>query len=101
MVAGYVYVRLHVTMASSRPFIPRDKPRSWVIGICAGPIGLGVGLIGFIASFLGRPLVKEIAVLVFVLCWVTFGLSWLFMLSGTLAGRYRNLEPRSCKEQQW
>lgn len=37
-------------MSEPKPFIPRDKPKSWVVGILAGLVGLAVGLVGFAAA---------------------------------------------------
>ncbi len=88
-------------MASTEPFIPNDKPRSWVVTICAGLTGLAVGLIAFVATWLELPALKSAAFTAFLLSWAVlaiFGLVFLVRLSG---GRYSNIEPRPWKEQVW
>jgi len=88
-------------MSETKPFIPRDKPRSWVIGVLAGLSGLGVGLIAFAAAALSIEWVKVVAITLFVACWATFAVSWLVFVSGLITGRYANLEPRNWSEQLW
>ena len=86
----------------SRPFIPRDKPKSWVIFIC----GVLIALLGFgpVAMFGGAleigPL-YYLGVAGFVACWVAATVAWLVFIVGLIAGKYRKLPPRPWSEQVW
>jgi hypothetical protein len=88
-------------MAEQKPFIPRDKPKSWVVGILAGLVGLCVGFVAVAAVMLGLNWLKQIAVAVFFLCGLVFGVTWLVFISGLLSGRYRNIQEKQWKEQLW
>lgn len=88
-------------MPSAEPFIPNDKPRSWVITVCAGLMGLAVGFVAFLAAWLGLSALKAVAVTAFVLCWVVLAAFGLVFLAGLLTGRYSKVESRPWKEQVW
>ena len=88
-------------MSTKQAFLPRDKPRSWVVGVCAGLIGMAIGLLGFFSAWLGIKPVQAIAVFLFVICWLTSAVSWLFFLLRLISGQYRNLEPKEWQQQIW
>lgn len=88
-------------MSETTPFIPRDKPRSWVVGVLAALSGLGAGLIAFSAAVLGIKMIKFIAIIIFVVCWATFAISWVVFVSGLISGRYTNLVARDWRDQVW
>lgn len=88
-------------MNETKPFIPHDKPRSWVVGVLAGLSGLTVGLIALAAAALGIASVKSFAIALFVVCWATCALSGLVFASGLITGRYANLKPKKWSEQLW
>lgn len=88
-------------MSTAKPFIPRDKPKSWVVGICAGLIGMAIGLVGFLFSWLGIKIIKDIAIGLFITCWATFAISWLVFIFRLISGRYSNLQPKPWSEQIW
>jgi len=88
-------------MGAKQPFLPRDKPRSWVVGVCAGLIGMAVGLVGFFFAWLGIKPVQAVAVFLFAICWLTFAASWLFFVLRLISGRYRNLQPKEWQQQIW
>lgn len=86
----------------SQPFIPRDKPKSWVLFICAGLLGLlafapiiGLGIF-FEANWLFR-----LGVVGFVACWCLMAVSGVVTAVGGFSGRYRNLEAKDWKDQVW
>ena len=85
----------------TRPFIPRDKPRWWVIFILACLVGLGVGLLAFTAAWFGLTWVSRQLVPISLACWATAAVSWFGFMFGMVTGRYRNLEDRPWKEQVW
>lgn len=88
-------------MSEPKPFIPNDKPKSWVIFILAGLIGLAVGLVGFAAAWAGISWLKRAAIFIFVLCWLVSAATWLVFIFGLLTGRYKNIQPREWSEQLW
>jgi hypothetical protein len=88
-------------MSTVKPFIPRDKPRSWVIGVCAGLIGMAVGLVGFVFAWVGIKPIQAIAIFLFMVCWLTFALSWLVFAFRLLTGHYRNIQSKDWAQQIW
>ena len=88
-------------MSEEKPFLPLDKPRSWVIGLCAGLVGMAVGLVGFVFAWLGIKVIQAIAIGLFIICWVTFAVSWLVFVARLISGRYSNLQPKPWSEQVW
>ncbi len=88
-------------MVDKRPFIPRDKPRFWVLFVLAGLSGMGVGLIGFGAAWFEQRWLASPMMLLFACCWLVAAVSWLGFIFGLLTGRYRNLSPRPWAEQIW
>jgi hypothetical protein len=86
----------------SEPFIPRDKPKAWVIFICAGLIAvLGFGPLMFIGEWLQIGVLEWIGTTGFLLCWATAAAMSVILIPNTFAGKYRNLQPRPWKEQVW
>jgi hypothetical protein len=88
-------------MSTKKPFIPLDKPKSWVVCICAGLIGMAIGLVGFLFAWLGFKIIQAIAIGFFVLCWATFAASWLVFAFRLVSGRYVNLQSKPWSEQIW
>jgi hypothetical protein len=86
----------------SQPFIPRDKPKSWVLFICAaliallffGPI-IGVGIY-FDATWL-----RQLGMFGFFACWCVGAAAGVVLTVGNLSGRYRNLQATDWKDQVW
>lgn len=87
---------------SKKPFLPRNKPRSWVIlTICAlvavliaGPVALlgGAFEVGFFVTA-GKFL--------FWTCWLIGVAMGAVFLSGLLTGRYKNISDRDWQDQIW
>jgi hypothetical protein len=88
-------------MSEPKPFIPRDKPKSWVVGILAGLVGLSVGLVGFVAAWVGINWLKLLAIFFFAVCWLVFAATWFVFVFGLLTGRYKNIQPKVWSEQLW
>jgi len=88
-------------MSQHRPFIPQNKPRLWVIFMLAGLIGMGAGLLGFLAAWFGLPWLSAPLIIVFFACWGTAAVSWFGFAFGMLTGRYSKLVARPWKEQVW
>jgi len=86
----------------SEPFIPRDKPKSWVIFISACLVGLLVfAPVAFLGVALEIQFLRYIGMAGLVACWTAAVLSWIVFRLGTASGKYRNLSARDWKEQVW
>ena len=90
-------------MGETSAFIPKNKPKFWVIGILAGLSALFSTALSFGAVWLGIPIpiVKALLIPVFAICWATFAVSWVGFAIGMLSGRYRNLTEKPWREQEW
>lgn len=85
-----------------QPFIPRDKPKSWVLGVLSGLVGLIVaGPMMFAGGYFDLGLVKGIGITMFVICWLTFATSWLVFVVRMLKGKYRDIQDREWCDQLW
>jgi hypothetical protein len=93
---------LGVQMTSAnRPFIPQDKPKSWVIFVLAGLGGLGVGLIGFGLRWLGFTTSANAAMVLFIGCWLVMAFAGLILAVRMLSGSYKDLQSKPWREQKW
>lgn len=89
-------------MTQKRPFVPRNKPKSWCIGIISGMVGLLIaGPIMFAGEYLNVGLVKPFGIFIFVGCILTFFLMWLVFMIGLASGKYGVVEDKDWKEQVW
>lgn len=86
----------------NKSFIPKDKPRSWVTGVLASLIAVLVaGPIMFIGAYLQLNFIKSVGIIIFVLCWIAFFLSWLIFVFGLSRGKYQHLTEKPWSEQVW
>ena len=85
----------------SRPFFPDDKPRSWVLGVSFGLLGLLVGSITFAAAWFGLQGLKSMLVVLFAVCWSGFAVSWLVFAAKLATGQYTAVRSRPWREQVW
>ena len=87
---------------TKEPFIPRDKPKSWVLGVFSGLFGLLVaGPILFIGAYFEYSFIKGFGITIFIICWFTFAVSWAYFVVGMLSGKYRNLQEQEWSKQLW
>jgi hypothetical protein len=84
-----------------RPFIPRDKPKSWVISIFTGFVGLVGGLIGMVGAGMKIELVYHIGIVIFVVCWVIAFPTSFFCAIRNISGHYSNIEEKDWEDQIW
>ena len=73
-------------------FIPRDKPKSWVVFVLSALLGLAFGLCAFIAAVYGWPTVKGIFIAGFVICWAVGAIASVICGIGMAIGRYGDLQ---------
>lgn len=87
---------------SKKSFIPRDKPKTWVICVSSSLIALLVTAPTILAGvYLGSDFLKGVGVAGFLLCWATLAVSGVVFACRMLTGKYRNIEPREWKDQIW
>jgi len=84
-----------------KPFIPRDKPKSWVVFVLSALLGLAFGLGAFAAASYGWPFGKAIFIAGFAACWAVGALAGLTCGIGMATRRYRNLQEKPWREQVW
>ena len=82
----------------SRPFIPRDKPESWVVFFSALLVAL---LVFGPLVFLAEGWLYRVGSVGFIACWVVAASMWVVYRIGTGTGRHNKLEPRPWKDQVW
>ena len=87
----------------SEHFIPRDRPKSWVVMICAALIGLlafGPALV--FGHVLQWPWVRTVAFAGFVSCWAVFVVMWVIVRAKhSQAPTTLRVAERSWKDQVW
>jgi hypothetical protein len=88
-------------MPRKQPFIPRDKPKFFVVAILFGLVGLAVGLLAFVAGSLGLVAVENLLRPAFFICWCVMAFCMVGFLAKQWGGRYHGLQERPWKEQQW
>lgn len=85
-----------------KPFIPRDKPKSWIIGILAGLTGLLIaGTLLFVGYFFRLQLLQYLGRTLFVVSWITFALMWLLFIAQSLRGKYKKMSEKEWRDQVW
>jgi hypothetical protein len=85
-----------------KPFIPRNKPKSFIIAILAGlTCFFGAAPIIFAGHFLELSLIKTFGMILFFLCVVTFFIMWFIGMVQMIRGKYRKMEERYWKDQVW
>ena len=88
--------------SEKKPFFPKDKPKSWVMGISSGLVALLIaGPVTILGVYLELSIVKTIGTTIFILCWVIFAVTWFVFAIGMLSGKYRNLQEKEWGEQIW
>lgn len=85
-----------------KSLIPRGKPKSLVISVTAGLIGL---LVAGPSVYAGKILNWHYHTLLggylLIFCEVTFAYMWIVFMVGKLAGKYERIEEREWSQQVW
>jgi hypothetical protein len=80
-------------------FIPRKAPKSFVIAIIAGMVGvLFTGPLMLVAFYVGLKAIFLLGQLIFALCCALGVACGFFFISGLMTGRYRNIQERNWAE---
>jgi tellurite resistance protein TehA-like permease len=86
----------------AKPFIPRDKPKSWVVFNSAGLSGLFVAAPLIVTgSALSLPWLSAVGYILFVSCALVGFLMWFVFVGGMLRGKYKSISEKSWRDQVW
>jgi hypothetical protein len=87
---------------SRKPFFPRDKPKSWVVGTASILAGLLVAAPVMISGFSFQ--IKVLAAVGQALswcCWIVAVAMWALFITRLIAGHYKGVASRDWNEQIW
>ena len=84
-----------------KSFIPRDKPKSWVVFVLSALLCLAFGLCTFAAAAYDLTIVKVIFIAGFVACWTVAAVAGITCGIGMAIGRYADLQERPWQDQVW
>lgn len=88
--------------SNSKPFIPRNKPKSWVVFILACLMSLLVGgPLAILGAWLAVSTIKAIGIALLAGSLAIGIISWLVFMAGTVSGKYKNIQEATWKEQVW
>jgi hypothetical protein len=88
-------------MPRKNSFIPRDKPKFFVVSVLSGLGALAAGALLFAAGSFGLSALEAVLRPVFFLCWLVRAFCTVGFLAKQWTGRYHSLQDRSWKEQVW
>lgn len=85
-----------------QPFIPRDKPKFWVVAIIAGLVGVLVaGPIALVGVIYDLPFLNWLGTVVFFSAWTIAAFMWGIFVVGLIQGKYRGIRDLPWSEQLW
>ena len=85
-----------------KPFIPSDKPKSWVVLLIAILVGLLIGgPILFVSVIYDLSFLRAIGMIIFVGAWTTGVVMACVFVLGVLRGKYGDIRDRPWSEQVW
>jgi hypothetical protein len=86
----------------SKPFIPRDKPKSWVVAMLAGICNmLFSGPMMLLGAIFKIQIIKSIGITLFLAGCITFVVMLLIFQVNNLNGVYKNLKEDDWSNQLW
>ncbi len=87
---------------SPKTFLPRDKPKSWIVFIVCGLMGLLIaGPVVIIGMTFHLEALRSVGIVLFWFCWAAGGVMWLVYISRLIAGKYKEIAERDWREQIW
>ncbi|WP_027715251.1 hypothetical protein [Desulfuromonas sp. TF] len=85
-----------------KPFFPKDKPKSWILYITSGLVGLLVGgPLAYAGGYFEIKYLKIIGTIIFATCWSIMLVMFFVFAFGQASGKYKKMEEKSWKEQEW
>ena len=88
-------------MASDRPFIPRDRPRLWVVTVLAGLNFMAVGALTFGAAHLEIQWLLNACTGILGFAWLIFAGSMAGYSIRAAMGKYKNIKSLPWRDQVW
>ena len=87
---------------NEKAFLPRNKPKSWVVAIICGLVGvLLAGPLAIAGLGLEIDVLLSAGTTLFWCCWIVGIAMGAVFLSRTIAGHYKGIEDRDWSEQLW
>ena len=87
---------------SKNPFLPRDKPKSWILFVISALAGLLIaGPLFFSGIMLEMEALQFLGGLLFWCFWIAGALMWFVFISRSIAGHYKGIGDRDWSEQIW
>jgi hypothetical protein len=86
---------------TTRPFIPRDKPRSFVVAVLAGLGALAAGGTTFLGHYLGSAILFQGGRFLLYLCVLVALPMMAVCLVRSWFGHYEKIEEKSWNDQAW
>ena len=86
---------------SQETFFPTDKPRSWVIAVSSGLIGLLFGSLTFVGYFIGSHFLFNASRFLFAICGLVVLLMMLIFLVNSASGKYREMRSSKWRDRPW
>jgi len=86
---------------NGEPFFPKDKPRSWVIGVSTGLLTVPLGVIAFLAGYLKWTVLFYLLRFLFVCCALVTAVMVAIFQVNSFSGRYNDFQSSSWKDRPW
>ena len=87
---------------SKKPFLPRDKPKSWVVlTICILASLLLAAPLAFSGIMFEIEALESFGKLLFLCCWIVGAAMWLVFAARSVAGHYKGIEDCDWRRQVW
>ena len=88
--------------SSSKPFLPRDKPKSWIIFVISGLVGLLLAAPMAICGVVFQvDALRAVGTTLLWCFWAIGATMWLIYIFRSIAGRYKEIEERDWGQQVW
>ena len=88
--------------ASKDPFLPRDKPKSWIVFIVSGLLGVLIaGPIALSGIWFEIEALVSVGRLLLWSCWAVAVSMWIVHFSRSIAGHYKDVGDHDWKDQIW
>lgn len=88
--------------ADKKSFLPRDKPKSWIVFVISMLVGLLVaGPLAIVGIVFQIGDLESAGRLLFICSWSVGVAMWFVFISHSIRGRYKNIKESNWSEQLW
>ncbi len=88
--------------ATRKPFIPRDKPKSWVVLLIAILVALLIGApVLFLGAVFDLAFLHAVGRVIFYGAWATGAVMACVFVFGVVRGKYGDIRELPWSEQEW